>query len=275
MLRKIRIYQVDAFADQLFHGNPAGVCITAQALDDRLMQNIAMEMNLSETAFAVPLETRDVETCSNFSLRWFTPVQEVELCGHATLATAKVLFDICKAKSEKIRFQTQSGELVVSKRKVFCLDFPADPSHHVKKPASLLKSLGVQTAEDYSLSSSLKMLLIRLESKEEVSCLKPDFRLLAKFEQSYGNQGFIVTARDTEYDFVSRFFAPGVGINEDPVTGSAHTVLAPYWAEILCKKKMKACQISARQGLLDVELHGDRVYLLGQAIVVLEADLLL
>ncbi len=275
MLQKIKICQVDAFTDKLFQGNPAGVCITPQSLDDKLMQNIALEMNLSETAFAVPLETPDIETCGNFSLRWFTPVQEVDLCGHATLATTKVLFDVYKAKAEKIRFQTKSGELIVSKNEGFCLDFPVDLSDHVKKPASLLKSLNVRMAEDYALSRTLKMLLIRLASKEEVAALKPDFGLLAKFEKSYGNHGFIVTAKDTEFDFVSRFFAPGVGIYEDPVTGSSHTVLAPYWAKILGKKAMKACQVSARRGLLNVELHEDRVYLLGQAIVVLEGDLLI
>jgi len=274
-MKRIKIYQVDAFAEKAFQGNPAGVCIIRKPLDEKWMQAIALEMNLSETAFAIPLEGTNVKSCSKFQLRWFTPVLEVDLCGHATLAMAKVLFDVCKVETEKIKFYTKSGELIVSRiNGGFCLDFPIDFFDQVPVRSELLEVLGSGTIEDCVLSRKLKMLLIRLKSKEEVIALKPDFTRLGNIEKLYSNRDFIVTARSTdEFDFVSRFFAPGFGINEDPVTGSAHTVLAPYWSEILHKKAMKACQVSLRKGILGLEIHGERVFITGNAIVILEGEL--
>lgn len=275
MPKKIEIYQVDAFTDAPFKGNPAGVCVTQEPLEDKLMQAIALEMNLSETAFAVPSDSGAITECSEFTLRWFTPMQEVDLCGHATLATAKILFDLCHVVCEKIRFQTKTGELIVGRKNAgFCLDFPVDRTNRTAIPDRVLEALKISTAEDCVASRRMRMLLVRLKEKREVIELNPDFTLLAAIEKSYGNHGFIVTAKgDEEFDFVSRFFAPGVGINEDPVTGSAHTVLCPYWSEILGKDRLNACQVSARRGILEVELHGDRVYIIGDAVVVIEGIL--
>jgi PhzF family phenazine biosynthesis protein len=244
-----RIVQVDAFAERPFTGNPAGVCIMQHAADEAWMQNVALEMNLSETAFLYPEK-------DSYRLRWFTPVSEVKLCGHATLASAHVLYeDEYLSPDATARFQTLSGELRACRTgDRIELDFPAGQVEAVTPPGGLLEALGVtaryvgKSAFDY---------LIEVDSETTVKSLSPDFGRLAGLPV----RGVIVTSRGLSggYDFVSRFFAPAVGINEDPVTGSAHCVLGPYWAERLGKTKMVAYQVSARGGVVWVRLEGDRV----------------
>ena len=255
------IYQVDAFTDHLFGGNPAAVCILENWTDDSLMQHIAVENNLSETAFAVKRNTK-------YEIRWFTPELEVDLCGHATLATAHVLFTYCNHPSDKIDFiSPHSGRLVVEKAgDLLTLDFPADIVEEVKAPDSLIDALG--KPPDKSLKGKTDYLLIYRDQKS-IEELKPDFQLLAKA----GGRGVIVSARGEKVDFVSRFFAPQSGVNEDPVTGSAHTTLIPYWAKELTKNKMTARQLSKRKGDLICESREDRVKISGKAVTYLIGEI--
>ena len=250
---KLECYQVDAFADQVFEGNPAAVCPLSRWIDDNLMQKIAMENNLSETAFFV---------CENegFGLRWFTPAVEVDLCGHATLATAHVLFNHLGYKREQILFHTNSGKLTVSKQSDgLVMDFPSNPAEETKVPDGMGDALGAAPTTAYKADDYLFV----LESEKEVAGLDPDFLKL----NSYDTRGIIVTAESerAEIDFVSRFFAPAVGINEDPVTGSAHTTLAPYWSARLGKKVLKARQISKRGGTVNCTMKENRVEIAGRA----------
>lgn len=254
----LRYFVVDAFADRPFTGNPAAVVPLSKWPDDRWLQNVAMEMNLSETAFFVPTE-------NGFHLRWLTPTVEVDLCGHATLATAKVLSHLGLA-GESIRFESRSG--VLNARILgdqIELDFPLQPEQATTAPAGLIEALGVnpkyvgRNKSDY---------LVEVESEAEVRRLTPDFNRLAKVDA----RGIIVTARSTDprFDFVSRFFAPASGIDEDPVTGSAHCCLADFWSKRLGRTKLLAYQASARGGIVSVEVVGDRARLGGQAIIVAE-----
>jgi predicted PhzF superfamily epimerase YddE/YHI9 len=244
---KIPIYQVDAFTSQRFSGNPAAVCPLENWLTDTQMQKIAMENNLSETAFFV-------DEGDYFGLRWFTPTVEVDLCGHATLATAHVLFNHLNYAGEEIRFKTKRGMLTVRKSgDALLMNFPIDEMAETDPPDVLFDGLGKRSdkvfrSDDY---------MVVLDSENEVADLKPDFRLLSEVDA----RGIIVTAPGKEVDFVSRFFGPQSGVDEDPVTGSAHTKLAPYWAKVLGKHKMTARQISERGGELVCELKGDRVEL--------------
>ncbi|MEK6478386.1 PhzF family phenazine biosynthesis protein [Catalinimonas sp. 4WD22] len=262
MKEPIIITQIDAFTDKLFGGNPAAVCITSEPLEDSLMQQIAAEMNLSETAFLV-------KKGHGFHLRWFTPASEVELCGHATLASAFMLWDHgLLAPDEVAVFETLSGELRASKEgDKIVLDFPATPAQLVDHEE--IKSLfdaGIRflgkNAYDY---------LVILENDEDVLKLKPDFNHMLEIDC----RGIIVSAKSTnpDYDIISRFFAPACGINEDPVTGSAHCTLAPYWAEQLGKKTLKAYQASTRGGDLELEYLGERVKLKGKAVAVMQGEL--
>ena len=258
----IPIYQVDAFADHLFAGNPAAVCPLESWPDDRLLQSIASENNLSETAFFV-------RNGDGFRLRWFTPKKEVALCGHATLASAWVLFEKLSWPGKVIPFETHSGKLLVTRGKegFLTLDFPADkaqPVEHV--PEGLRESLGVAALE---IRKGKTDYLYVLDQEEGVLGLRPDFARLAKVEM----RGLMVTAPGRKTDFVSRFFAPAVGIDEDPVTGSAHTVLVPYWAERLGKNSLSARQLSARGGSIDCELRGNRVLMSGRCQVYLEGTI--
>ncbi len=251
----IPLYQVDAFADRLFTGNPAAVCILEEWLPDRVLQAIAQENNLSETAFVVGRE-----------LRWFTPTTEVDLCGHATLAAAHVLFHHRQYGGEAITFDTRSGALTVRKEGDFLtLDLPALPPRPCPYPPLLVKALGempleVLCSNDY---------LVVYGSEETIVNLQPNLALLQQLDL----RGVIVTARGEGVDFVSRFFAPKLGIAEDPVTGSAHCTLLPYWCEKLGRQKLTARQLSYRGGYLEGELRGERVLLAGRAITYLQGTI--
>jgi len=253
----IPLFQVDAFTETPYRGNPAAVCLLDAPAPDGWMQDVAAEMNLSETAFA----WREGEARR---LRWFTPCVEVDLCGHATLATAHVLF----ARGERgARFLTRSGELVAARRGGWIeLDFPALPVRESPPPAGLAAALG---AAPVGVGESRFDCVVELESEEVVRGLHPDFAALAALDA----RGVIVTSRGVKHDFVSRCFFPGVGIDEDPVTGSAHCALAPYWAARLGRAEMTGYQASPRGGVVRVRLAGDRVFLSGRAVTVLEGRL--
>jgi len=259
-----QIVQVDAFTDRPFSGNPAAVCLLPSAASDDWMRNVAREMNLSETAFLYPVE-------NVYNLRWFTPSVEVELCGHATLATAHVLFnDGHHSPDTLLRFQTRSGELTARKDGSWIeLDFPATPAGETQEPAGLIEALGVTPR---FVGKNKIDFLVEAASDTEVRKCAPDFGALTRI----GVRGVIITARDTggKFDFISRGFFPGSGINEDPVTGSAHCTLTPYWAERLSKTELMAFQASERGGVLRLKLDGDRVQIGGQAVTVMRCELL-
>ncbi len=258
---KIKQYQVDAFTTQVFGGNPAAVCPLDTWLADDLLQAIATENNLSETAFFVPTE-------NGFHLRWFTPVAEVNLCGHATLATAHVLFEILGYAQANIAFETRSGILNVARNGLMLvMDFPATLAKSCKPPAALLAGLGVQAVEVLAADDYF----VVVDSEDIVRTIQPDFTKLATLDL----RGVCVTARGHNVDFVSRCFGPKLGIPEDPVTGSAHCTLAPYWAEKLGKSVLHARQISKRGGDIQCELKGDRVTLAGYAATFMEAEIFL
>lgn len=258
---KIPIYQVDAFTSSVFAGNPAGVCILEEWMDDRHLQSIAAENNLSETAFLV-------RSTSGFELRWFTPATEVALCGHATLASAFVQFVCLNWNKDVIRFQTRkSGVLTVAKNKdIFEMDFPARPVSPLECPRGLDRALGVAPQKTYG---SKEDLMVVLDSEKTVVEVKPDFAALEQMDY----RGIIITAPGQRCDFVSRFFAPRVGVPEDPVTGSAHCVLIPYWSAVLDRQALHALQVSKRGGELFCRLAGDRVKISGKAALYLEGTL--
>jgi PhzF family phenazine biosynthesis protein len=258
---KQKIYFVDAFAEKLFSGNPAGVCITDQALSTEQMQQIAAENNLSETAFAV----KDGE---DFSIRWFTPKVEVKLCGHATLATSHVIFNHTDYNKGEIKFSSISSGILTVKRKgeLLILNFPADTLHEEKAPDGLIEGLGTVPKEIYIGRSDY---LLVFENQEAIENLKPDFSKLLKVQV----RGAIATAMGNNCDFVSRFFAPAVGVNEDPVTGSAHTSLIPFWSKRLNKTDLFAKQISSRGGVLYCRHLNDRVEIGGKAITYLVGEI--
>ncbi|HUU46609.1 MAG TPA: PhzF family phenazine biosynthesis protein [Acidobacteriota bacterium] len=260
----LTIYQVDSFTPDPFKGNPAGVTIMPAARDEVWMQNVAREMNLSETAFLVQRDD------GSYDLRWFTPAVEVELCGHATLASAHILWEIgFLLPNEEARFHTKSGLLTARRDGDWIeLDFPARPAQPVDCPPGLAEALGAtllhvnKTRYDY---------LVEVESERTVRQLSPDFGRL----KALGVRGVIVTSRATMagYDFVSRFFVPDAGIDEDPVTGSAHCSLGSYWADVLGKTEFLAYQASARGGTVRVRVDGERIKLQGQAVTVMRAEL--
>jgi PhzF family phenazine biosynthesis protein len=261
-----RFTQVDAFADRPFAGNPAAVCLLRSPGEPAWMQDVAREMNLAETAFLV-------RQGDGFDLRWFTPAVEVDLCGHATLASAHVLWEEGHLKpSETARFHTRSGVLTASRQgSLIWLDFPATPAQPAPRPKELERGLGESATIKY-LGRTAFDYLVELESEDEVRSLAPDMGALAQLPV----RGVIVTARSTNgsHDFVSRFFAPGAGIPEDPVTGSAHCGLGPFWSARLGKQELVGYQASARGGTVRVRLDGDRAHLGGQAITVLRGELL-
>jgi predicted PhzF superfamily epimerase YddE/YHI9 len=264
------LYQVDAFTDRAFAGNPAAVCLLPEPRAAEWMQHVAREMNLSETAFLQPRGT-------DYDLRWFTPATEVELCGHATLASAHVLWETGRLDpGEPARFHTLSGLLTAERRPGppgetdwIELDFPAKPAAEVALPPGLAAAIG---AEPVFAGKSRFDYLLELGSEAEVRAVTPDFGRLRQVPV----RGVIVTARAAQglFDFVSRFFAPGSGVDEDPVTGSAHCTLGPFWASRLGKEELLAYQASARGGVIRVRLAGDRVKLAGQAVTVLRGHLL-
>jgi PhzF family phenazine biosynthesis protein len=261
----IRIVQVDAFTNRPFAGNPAAVCVLREPRPDQWMRDVAREMNLSETAFLTP---RD----GGYHLRWLTPAVEVDLCGHATVASAHVLWeDGHLPEGRQARFHTRSGHLLADRRGDWIeLDFPAKACVEAPAPEGMLKALGVESAR--YVGKNAWDYLVEVDSEETLRGLSPDHSTLRKIPV----RGIIVTSRATSggFDFVSRFFAPGSGIDEDPVTGSAHTALGPYWSASLGKTEFTAYQASARGGIVKVRLQGDRVILGGQAITVMTGELL-
>ena len=266
---RIPIYQVDAFTSQLFGGNPAAVCPLEKWPDDQTMQNIAAENNLSETAFYVKKN-------NEFELRWFTPAIEVDLCGHATLASAHVIFNHSDFKEKIIKFQSKSGELKVTKSDdLLTLDFPASkPDPFPDMPEGLVEALGMKPTELYKSRD----LLALFNSEEEIVPIDPKFDVLLDVLSTLDCLGLIVTAPGNEADFVSRFFAPPAGINEDPVTGSAHTTLTPFWTEKLNKNNLHAFQLSKRKGELFCEMAGeagDRVLIGGRAVTYFKGEIAL
>ena len=257
---KINLFQVDAFSDHLFGGNPAAVCPLDEWLPDITMQQIAMENNLSETAFFVKKD-------DGFTIRWFTPLEEVDLCGHATLASAHVIFNHLHWDRPSISFMSRSGILVVTRKDgMITLNFPSDDFHPVEPPAGLLASLNVKPLETYEGKTDIMLVL---DSQKTVELVEPDFGLMKKS----GGRGVMVTARGDEVDFVSRFFAPQVGVDEDPVTGSAHTTLIPYWSKHLGKSDLTALQLSKRKGHIWCKYLGDRVEITGKAITYLTGQI--
>lgn len=261
---KQRIVQVDAFTDKPFAGNPAAVCVMDEARDAEWMQNVAREMNLSETAFLHPEN-------DGYRLRWFTPTVEVDLCGHATLASAHVLYDTgVLARDAQARFYTKSGLLTADNDNGWIrLDFPAKVPAPADAPPLFDKALG--GVQPGYVGRNVFDYIVEVESADVVRTMKPNMSLLELVEA----RGVIVTARsdDDRYDFVSRFFAPASGVAEDPVTGSAHCCLAPYWAAKLGKTEMVGYQASARGGVVKVAMRDDRVLLYGQAVTVLRGEL--
>lgn len=256
----MKYYIVDAFAEKLFTGNQAGVCMMDTPLDDRTMQNIAAENNLAETAFLI----RDGD---KYNLRWFTPEQEFDLCGHATLASAFVLFNFYELNTDYLQFNTQSGMLTVERRQsLYVMDFPARMPEPVKVIPLMEQAVGVPVSEAY-LSRDMVLLL---PDEDAVRRVTPDLQLAAEIP---GCENLIVTARGTSADFVSRFFTPGISIPEDPVTGSAHATLIPFWALRLKKSKMTAQQLSRRGGTLFCENCGDRVKIAGKAVLYLQGEI--
>jgi len=252
---------VDAFASRVFAGNPAAVCLLDHWVDDSILQAVAAENNLSETAFLV-------RNANGFDLRWFTPVTEVALCGHATLASAFVLFSCQKWQEEQIRFQTRkSGALVVTRHgDLLEMDFPARPAYPQTPPPGLNEALHVTPKEVLGSSEDL---LVVLDSEKTIKAVQPDFFALERLPC----RGIIITTRGERSDFVSRFFAPQVGIPEDPVTGSAHCVLIPYWAGVLHKNDFHAFQVSKRGGELFCRYAGERVKIAGKAVLYMEGTI--
>lgn len=256
---RIPVYQIDTFSDQLFQGNPAAVCPLQSWLDDAIMQSIAAENNLSETAFFVPTE-------DGFGIRWFTPTHEVDLCGHATLASAYVIFHYLHPDLQRIIFQSRSGRLKATRSdQGIELDFPAQPPTPVDLPPLLKQAFHV------SIQDSLRAqdYILVLAREQDVLSAQPDLTCLRKVD----GRGVIITAQGMKEDFVCRFFAPKYGIDEDPVTGSAYTQLMPYWTERIGKIDLHARQLSSRGGLVHCRLLKDRVLISGQARLFLQGSI--
>lgn len=257
---KLQIYQADAFAVGLFKGNPAAVVPLTEWLSDELMQQIAMENNLSETAFFIP-------ESDHFHIRWFTPKAEVRLCGHATLATAHVLFNELNFQGDLLEFESLSGILTVKKiEDKLQLNFPADLAQEVEPIETFTEAFGTKPSQTFKGRTDYMLLF---DSEETIQNLKPNIQLLLSTKA----RGIITTAKGNEVDFVSRFFAPAVGVNEDPVTGSAHTTLIPFWAKRLGKTELTALQLSARGGQLWCTLSGNRVFIAGKAVTYLKGEI--
>ena len=256
----MKYYIIDAFADALFKGNQAGVCVLDEWLDSGLMQSIAAENNLSETAFIVKRE-------NFYDLKWFSPEMEIDLCGHATLAAAFVISNFTGGNAEVMRFNTKSGFLAVKKAgDLFELDFPARKPRPTNITPQMAKAFPFPVLEAHGARD----LILLVDNEDQVRGFAPDFELL---KQISGWFAAVITSRGSDADFVSRFFAPGVGIPEDPVTGSSHCSLIPFWSERLGKEKMTARQLSKRGGTLYCEDCGDRVKIAGNAVLYLQGEI--
>jgi len=256
---KLPIYQIDAFAENTFEGNPAAICPLSEWLPDQVMQSIAEENNLSETAFFVPTE-------QGFHIRWFTPVAEVDLCGHATLASAYVIFTYLGFKEKMINFESRSGLLTVKQNDgLLAMNFPSQPPTPCQTPDEIIQAfkntpIECLKSEDY---------IVVFGSEEDIVSIQPDFDALSKLDL----RGVVITAKSSQYDFIARFFAPKYGINEDPVTGSAYTQLMPYWSKHMGMTKLHAKQVSSRGGEVFCELVGNRVNIAGNAVTYLLGEI--
>jgi len=256
---EISLYQIDAFASKLFEGNPTAICPLNEWLPDETMQSIAAENNLSETAFFVPKNT-------GFHIRWFTPKSEVDLCGHATLASAYVLFNILDYKEDKIEFDSKSGILAVTRdNEWLVMDFPLQPPVSCDIPEEIVAAFDKMPIECLRAED----LIVVFDNEKDIESANPDFGQLLKLD----SRGVVITAKSTRYDFVSRFFAPKYGIPEDPVTGSAYTQLVPYWASKMGSKRFHVKQLSSRGGELLCEQVDDRVLIYGRAVKYLEGKI--
>ncbi|MGQ9552103.1 MAG: PhzF family phenazine biosynthesis protein [Candidatus Bathycorpusculaceae bacterium] len=273
----VPLYLVDAFTEEPFKGNPAAVCILKSSYSTNVLQTIAAEMNLSETAFLHSPEKKSLKESKIFSLRWFTPKVEMPLCGHATLASAAVLFFDVVVSTNEIVFETVSGRLTAKKEKEsVILNFPAGDLSPISPPPELLNALGVADYKDARYCRKTGNFLVILPDEKTLRGLEPNFEHVKAAHAKEKIRGVIITSPGTPpYDFVSRYFAPWIGINEDPVTGSAHTTLALYWSKKLGKREMLAFQASPRGGTLTVRLHpnNDRVDLIGKAVIVSKGEL--
>jgi len=265
---KLTLYQIDAFTNKLFGGNPAAVIPLDRWIDDDLMQRLGMENNLSETVFFVPRMPVEHENGGSFDIRWFTPSAEINLCGHATLASAFVLYNMLGYDKPEIVFHSKSGELRIRKDgELFQMDFPSWKPRKVENdPTDLKEIVGVNNVVGVYKNRDL---LIELKSEADVRNADPNFAALKK----NGEKVIITAEASGDVDFVSRFFAPSVGVNEDPVTGSAHSQLIPFWSERLGKKKMRAKQLSRRGGELWVADYGDRVSIAGQCVFYMKGEI--
>lgn len=258
----IEFYQIDAFTNRVFKGNPAGVCPLKEWIDEKTMQAIAFENNLSETAFYV-------KTNDKFEIRWFTPTTEVDLCGHATLATAFVEFEIKKNRQPEITFYSHSGDLKVSKHNdLLTLDFPVVQFYKIDLSLDLIESCDIKPTEAYIASDDI---LLVFDNEESIEQMIPSLDKISQINA----RGVTVTAKGNSCDFVSRFFGPQSGIDEDPVTGSTHTYLTPFWSERLKKDNLQAKQLSKRGGVLHCELNGERVKISGNATLYLKGEIVL
>lgn len=258
----IKTYLVDAFTSQIFKGNPAGVCLLTNEIDTVLMQSIALELGQAETAFCYPLDDK-------YMIRWFTPKHEMPLCGHATLATAAILFDEDHSK-DVIVFSSKSGELTVKrKNNRFSMDFPLDEPESVDESefAELLEAMNITDYKTMFIGKTTRKLVIHLSDSSDIHRTKPNFNKLNQLELNIKGVG--ITAQSTDYDFISRYFNPWAGVNEDAVTGSVHTLLASYWSKLFDKRTLKAFQASQRGGEIMLEVS-DRVQLIGDARIVLK-----
>jgi PhzF family phenazine biosynthesis protein len=272
-LKKFKMYQVDAFTTEAFKGNPAAVCILNEPIPNELMQTIAFEMNLSETAFITPKNHPMVDTDNVFSLRWFTPVMEVSLCGHATLAASIVLFDDFSIPHDEITYETKSGILVAKKDPMgIVLDFPLDKPTEAKLPQKneILQAMGIIDYQNIFMGEKTKKLVIHLNSEHAVRTLNPNFEKMKNIPvEDIKGVGVTARAGASNYDCVSRYFNPWAGVNEDPVTGSVHTLLGYYWAELLDKKEIYAYQASHRGGEMILRLKENmRIELIGKAVII-------
>ena len=262
-------YQIDAFTTEPYRGNPAAICIMPTDLDERLYLAISSENNLSETAFMSQTGP------GVYRLRWFTPLREVPLCGHATLAAAHLLFNHLHEKIKRIKFDTNAGSLYAEiTPDGVLMNFPSNPPEPVEHFPQILSALGVEQAVSVQYSPGNQKLMVHLSSADMLKSVNPDFKALLEADNPLGWRAVMITSPGfDEYDFISRHFAPLMGVNEDPVTGSDHTVLTPYWSKLLGKKRMLAYQASKRGGSMIVDDKGERVHLIGKSVLVLEGKI--
>lgn len=273
-MKTLKIYQVDVFTDEPYKGNPAAICILNEEISEEQMKLIAAEMNLSETAFVLPIN----KELNSYSLRWFTPEVEVPLCGHGTIGTAKVIFDEMKIESDAISFETKSGILIAKRYEDgIGIDMPLDKYEDIDLSADLLSVIGIDRYMDAKVGKTTRKVIIRVNTEDQIHKLNPNFNKMKSLKFNEDVKGVAITTNNTHnHDFLSRYFNPWAGINEDPVTGSVHTVLAKYWGEILNKSEMIAYQASNRGGKLNLRIMDEnRLEVIGESVIVLKGDIYL